>query len=145
MKKILLFLAISILLFNKVGYSQSPTNINVYLDDTIHFASNMHYYSVYYWDFGDGSTSTEEKPIYRFQNAGEYDVSVTAHDACCPDKDTTHYYHLTVYANQNALVDSNSISVTPNPFSDMLYVSYYIGNYNNYSSNVSIRPTTPDH
>lgn len=30
------------------------------------------------WDFGDGSSSSEEDPVYAYSNAGEYEVSMTA-------------------------------------------------------------------
>ncbi len=30
------------------------------------------------WDFGDGTTSTEEDPVYAYQRAGDYTVSLTA-------------------------------------------------------------------
>ena len=32
------------------------------------------------WDFGDGVTSTQEKPIHRFKEGGEYSVKLTATD-----------------------------------------------------------------
>ncbi len=40
------------------------------------------------WDFGDGTTSTEENPVHTYAVAGEYDVCVTIHadGACYSDK-----------------------------------------------------------
>ncbi len=29
------------------------------------------------WDFGDGGTSTDQNPVYQYQNAGNYTVSLT--------------------------------------------------------------------
>ncbi|WP_439482544.1 gliding motility-associated C-terminal domain-containing protein [Cyclobacterium plantarum] len=34
----------------------------------------------YYWDFGDGNNSLEDSPIHRYQEAGIYEVSLTAYD-----------------------------------------------------------------
>lgn len=35
----------------------------------------------YFWEFGDGSTSTEANPIYAYSEAGVYDVTLTVTDA----------------------------------------------------------------
>ncbi|NHE57360.1 T9SS type B sorting domain-containing protein [Cyclobacterium plantarum] len=34
----------------------------------------------YYWDFGDGNNSLEDSPIHRYQEAGIYEVNLTAYD-----------------------------------------------------------------
>lgn len=41
----------------------------------------------YQWDFGDGGSSGEENPLYRFPSEGQYLVTLTAWDAnfACPD------------------------------------------------------------
>ena len=31
----------------------------------------------WHWDFGDGSTSSEQHPIHRYEKAGEYDVRLS--------------------------------------------------------------------
>ncbi|MBS3770813.1 MAG: PKD domain-containing protein [Bacteroidales bacterium] len=36
------------------------------------------YAETYKWQFGDGSTSTEEKPVYQYEELGEYTVTLTA-------------------------------------------------------------------
>lgn len=35
----------------------------------------------YFWEFGDGSTSTEANPVYAYSEAGIYDVTLTVTDA----------------------------------------------------------------
>lgn len=35
----------------------------------------------YYWDFGDGNNSLDEAPLHRYQEAGIYQVELTAYDA----------------------------------------------------------------
>lgn len=39
----------------------------------------------YFWDFGDGSTSTEESPVHTWATPGSYNVSLTASSADCSD------------------------------------------------------------
>ena len=42
--------------------------------------------SSYWWDFGDGSTSTEENPVHYYASAGVYDVMLIANNEWnCPD------------------------------------------------------------
>lgn len=41
----------------------------------------------WYWDFGDGHTSTEQNPTHTYTAAGKYDVTLTVTDA--EDKDVT--------------------------------------------------------
>lgn len=39
----------------------------------------------YFWDFGDGSTSTETNPTHTYQDNGTFDVSLTANNGSCID------------------------------------------------------------
>lgn len=32
----------------------------------------------WYWDFGDGTTSTKQNPLHRYKTAGNYTVKLTA-------------------------------------------------------------------
>ncbi|MFW9939406.1 MAG: PKD domain-containing protein [Candidatus Thorarchaeota archaeon] len=34
----------------------------------------------YYWDFGDGTTSTEKNPIHKYETIGTFTVSITIID-----------------------------------------------------------------
>lgn len=45
----------------------------------------------YFWDFGDGDTSTEQYPSHTYNQAGEYTVRFILHDAdnCNPEDSTT--------------------------------------------------------
>ncbi|MCC6542112.1 MAG: PKD domain-containing protein [Flavobacteriales bacterium] len=50
---------------------------------TYNLSSNA---SIYTWDFGDGSSSSEENPVHYYQAAGTYDVGLIANNAFnCPD------------------------------------------------------------
>lgn len=43
----------------------------------------------YAWDFGDGTSSTSPEPSHRFEQAGQYGVSVTVQNASGAATDTT--------------------------------------------------------
>jgi gliding motility-associated-like protein len=46
----------------------------------------------YYWDFGDGTTSTEENPIHEYTAVGNYTVMLVVEDSnICNGIDTTFY------------------------------------------------------
>src|SRR5690242_16234408 len=91
------FIATALFLFclSKV-YSQDTTFVTICLNDTVYFNSDLEYYSTYQWDFDDGNFSYDETPEHKYQQAGSYDVVLTAFDACCPNADTNAYFHVTV-------------------------------------------------
>lgn len=43
----------------------------------------------YFWDFGDGNTSTNENPTYSYSAPGTYTASLTASNGVCSDASTT--------------------------------------------------------
>ncbi len=45
---------------------------------TVHFETEKQYANSYYWEFGDGDTSTEEQPTHVFDSVGIFNVKVTA-------------------------------------------------------------------
>src|SRR5690606_7021680 len=50
----------------------------------------------YYWDFGDGTSSTEFEPTHTYQNAGTYQVMLAIqNEELCNSHDTAY---ITVYA-----------------------------------------------
>ena len=57
----------------------------------------------YYWDFGDGTTSTEASPAHIYENEGRYDISlrILTTDVCID----------TVYFNGDRLVKANALPI----------------------------------
>ena len=52
-------------------------NTTVYEGDTLHFMDLSEGEPLYwFWDFGDGTTSTDQNPTHTFQVAGEYSISL---------------------------------------------------------------------
>ncbi|MFM7726894.1 MAG: PKD domain-containing protein [Flavobacteriales bacterium] len=59
------------------SFAVTPTNVNVPGEPVycLNLSANA---SSYYWDFGDGETSTEENPLHYYQERGEYDITLIA-------------------------------------------------------------------
>lgn len=50
-------------------------------EHTVQFSSNCFRTDLYYWDFGDGTSSTEKNPIHNYQYIGSYTVQLTGSDS----------------------------------------------------------------
>lgn len=50
---------------------------------TVSFRDNSVNANTYFWDFGDGNTSTQRSPIHTYQNIGNYDVSLAIDGGLC--------------------------------------------------------------
>lgn len=60
-----------------------PTDI-VNNEQIVVFSNNSMYDSLNFWSFGDGQTSTDKNPYHKYENPGDYTVSlvVTSSDGC---------------------------------------------------------------
>jgi len=76
---------------------------------TIEFTNQSSKASAYYWDFGDGSTSTEANPAHRYSTSGNYVVTLQA------------------TAKNNSALDSNRIQII-GPKNCMVEISSTYGN-----------------
>lgn len=76
--------------------------------------------TTYAWDFGDGTTSTEENPTHTYSGPGEYLVTLFAYGC-----DTTVQYStkVTITGDANEINNTSaSISIYPNPVIDYLSI-----------------------
>ncbi|MCF8247457.1 MAG: PKD domain-containing protein [Saprospiraceae bacterium] len=80
----------------------------------------------YAWDFGDGSTSTEENPSHLYSQPSVYDVVLTVTNVCGTSSFTD------IVAFPEAVNEAGQFGYTfnaaPNPFSNQLWVDYELKN-----------------
>ncbi len=78
-------------------------------NEEVTFYNLSEYASIYYWDFGDGTTSTEEQPIHKYTSEGVYDISlfIESINGC---KDT-------IYLDNAVIAESSCDVIFPNAFS----------------------------
>ena len=60
----------------EVGFTFEPAEVNQYEEVT--FSNTSTGADTYAWDFGDGSTSTDENPTHMFKSSGTFTVSLVA-------------------------------------------------------------------
>ncbi len=91
---------------------------------TIDFTNNSTNATSYLWDFGDGSTGTENNPSYTFSSAGTYAVTLTAYYMNCSDIITQDVSVPIVGVNYQ-LANGDAVSLFPNPSSGLINVTIY--------------------
>ncbi len=92
--------------------SPSDANFNFvvnYLE--VRFVSDTYLADSHYWDFGDGTFSTDENPIHTFASKGTYTVTYTAINDICG----TSVYSEDIYVNTKPLKEV--VDIYPNPSS----------------------------
>jgi len=77
------------------------------IDNTISFHNLSSASDTYFWDFGDGATSTEFQPEHTYSRSGIYTISLIA--SRCGDADTVQ-----IQINVNVLQE-NQVFCIPNP------------------------------
>jgi PKD repeat protein len=83
------------------------------LGDKTFFYNQSANADIFYWNFGDGTTSEEKNPIYQYKTVGEFPITLIANNQYnCPDT-LTHPTYITVEAKgeisfPNAFVPSNT-------------------------------------
>lgn len=73
----------------------------------------------YYWDFGDGNSSTEANPSHQYADTGVYLISVHLQNNC----DSINIQkQIHILSSQVQDVDFQKIRPTPNPFTNGFYI-----------------------
>ncbi len=83
------------------------------------FSNNSDNALYYYWDFGDGASSTFENTTHNFSDTGSYIITLTAWNAC----DTDTFIMPLAVTGINDLEPGNSFSIFPNPASTVITVT----------------------
>ena len=82
----------------------------------------------YYWDFGDGNTSTQYNPSHVYDSTGTYLVCLIAYDSLGNYCDSTcHYIVVTnllgISNNENPIAQ---LTLSPNPSDENSALSFYL-------------------
>jgi PKD repeat protein len=105
----------------------------------IQFENNSQYQTTNRWDFGDGSISTKENPVYTYYNAGTFPISLTVTG---PGGSSTFKTTLEVYAspilNFSNYPDSVYVNDKPVKFYNLSgYTINYSWNFGDYDEDTN--------
>ena len=95
------------------------------LDDnqSVSFTNNSINGVSYFWDFGDGNTSTEEEPSHTYTEPGVYYTSLLVRGASgCDDASVIRIevFSTETTTSTRDIVDVNSFTIAPNPVSSQI-------------------------
>ena len=93
----------------ETNFSQEIVNNIVYFSDSSNGATS------WLWDFGDGSTSTDQHPIHVYSSSGTYDVTLTINDGSCGSNSS-----LTI----TEVNDDFDVIIIPNPTTDQANIIF---------------------
>ncbi|NTW31301.1 MAG: PKD domain-containing protein [Bacteroidetes bacterium] len=104
----------------------SAANTSITIPALAMFANNSYHASSYLWNFGDGSTSTEENPWHSYTTEGIYTVTLIAYNALCGSDTLVKNDYLSVKRGEGITEHTifSDISIQPNPFSDNVLLTF---------------------
>lgn len=93
------------------------------LDCTYQFSvANPENISEYFWDFGDGNTSTEADPVHQYTEANQYIVTLTIKDEC--DNELVFTTEFDCLIGIKDIEADKVISLYPNPAKNQINIEY---------------------
>jgi gliding motility-associated-like protein len=111
-------------------FTANPTNVIVPTQPVYFFNLSVNA-TEYYWEFGDGNTSSQESPLYQYTSPGTYGVSLIANNIYnCPD---------TFYLEEAIIAQGGGDLVFPNAFTPSSTGSsdgYFDLNANNFNNDI---------
>lgn len=75
--------------------------------------------SSWLWDFGDGSTSTEQNPVHTYASAGPFTITLTVDGGACS---STQVWELGVGVEEAG--SGSAFEIVPNPAADVLSLTF---------------------
>ncbi len=105
---------INVLASPVAGFTYTSSYVSAIFTNTSIDPSNT-----YLWDFGDGTTSTEESPSHIFPTAGPYTVTLTVTNQCGADI----YTSIVSMVGVDELKKEVNLSIFPNPSDGMFTIS----------------------
>ena len=98
------------------------SNSPVFIPNTALFFTNTSTNSTnYFWDFGDGNSSTDTNPWNNYGGVGTYNVSLISMNAACPN-DTIIQVVSIVNNVDLAAFENNQLLIYPNPFVELIFI-----------------------
>ncbi len=110
---------------------------------TVNFTNNSSGASVFFWDFGDGTTSTVQHPAHIYQNAGSYTVTLIVTDATgCSDTLVTPTAYNVAQAVVNYVPPPTFTGCAPYPvnFSDASGAASYLWDFGDGTTSTAANP-----
>ncbi len=80
----------------------------------ISFLNTTLFAESYFWDFGDGTTSTEINPVHIFENDGVYVVNLTSSNTVCNENSINKEIDISSLSIPES-ADDKKLSIYPNP------------------------------
>lgn len=114
------------------------------LSVTFDSTNSSGYPSGYYWDFGDGTTSTSQNPSHTYVSGGIYDVALTVSGAGVSDTTTTNGY---IYVGMSAVFSADvtsgvsDLTVTFDGTNSSGFPSGYLWDFGDGNTSSSQNPT----
>ena len=84
------------------------------VDNTVTFVNQTTNATSYLWDFGDGTTSTEENPVHVYKKTGTYTVGLIAYEACTGII-LKKQINVSTLSAANDIFKKITASISPNP------------------------------
>lgn len=88
--------------------------------EAVWFQNQSQFGDTYLWDFGDGTTSTEESPIHFYAVPGFYTVTLSVTNGCGTRNRIRPVNTLTIGVDDE---EKQSFALYPNPASDIVFVT----------------------
>jgi parallel beta-helix repeat protein len=96
------------------NFTWSPTDMHYYFTDASTGPTS------WMWDFGDGSTSTDQNPDHIYASNGDYTVSLIAYNGCYSDT----IVHIITVISVPEYDPNYQFAVSPNPASSYIEITY---------------------
>jgi PKD repeat protein/sugar lactone lactonase YvrE len=85
---------------------------------------------VFYWDFGDNTTSNEANPVHEYSIPGEYIVTLKSENEMCAGTDSISVKIPVGISTETKKIIENEINIYPNPTAGVFNLELYNSNSN---------------
>ncbi len=109
------------LLIGDANPTASFTSVSAFL--THEFTNTSINGDTYLWDFGDGSSSTDENPTHAYAENGSYEVCLTVENDCGSNQDCKT---ITFTVGVEDIELDNQITMQPNPAKDLVTFNWNV-------------------